>query len=83
MITEHRTSSGFTLVEILLAIMIASMAMVAVSGTFISTLRARDEVETLANSTEIFDVVTSKILDGFAAVISYIFAHCARSLVFL
>ncbi len=44
--------SGFTLIEVLLALGVTAMAMVAISGAFISTLRARQEVQTLSESTE-------------------------------
>src|SRR5690606_38532841 len=46
------TESGFTLIEILLAIAITAMAMVAVSGAFLGTLRAQYEIENLNSSTE-------------------------------
>lgn len=44
--------AGFTLIEVLLAVAVTGMVMVAVSGSFISTLRAREEVQTLSDSTQ-------------------------------
>ncbi len=47
----YPTMSGFTLIEVLLAVLIASMAMVAVSGAFISTMRTHYEIDNLTSST--------------------------------
>ncbi len=47
-----RAEAGFTLVEILLAVMIASMAMVAVTSAFVGTLRTHYEIDNLTSSTE-------------------------------
>ena len=43
---------GFTLIEVLIAIAITAAVMVAVSATFITTLRSHREVESLTESTE-------------------------------
>ena len=43
---------GFTLVEVLVAIAITAVVMVSVSSTFITTLRAQREVQSLTESTE-------------------------------
>lgn len=48
---RHAPSSGFTLIEVLLAVAVTAMAMVAVSGAFLGTLRARSEIESLSEST--------------------------------
>jgi prepilin-type N-terminal cleavage/methylation domain-containing protein len=51
----HRSrprTGGFTLIEVLLAISITAMVMVAVSGAFLGLLQARHEVTTLSESTE-------------------------------
>lgn len=48
----HSPAAGFTLIEVLLAVMIASMAMVAVTGAFVSTLRTHYEIDNLTSSTE-------------------------------
>jgi len=49
----HTTrTAGFTLIEVLLAIMITSVVMVTVATTFHVMLNARDVVEDLAESTE-------------------------------
>ncbi|MDP6928166.1 MAG: prepilin-type N-terminal cleavage/methylation domain-containing protein [Planctomycetota bacterium] len=44
--------TGFTLVEVLVAIAITAMIMVSVSGAFLGLLQAREEVEVLSESTE-------------------------------
>ncbi|MHC5066024.1 MAG: PulJ/GspJ family protein, partial [Planctomycetota bacterium] len=51
LLPSHKPS-GFTLIEVMLAVAVTGMAMVAISGAFISTLRAREEVQTLSESTE-------------------------------
>ena len=50
--STHSRQGGFTLVEILLAVMIASMAMVAVTSAFVGTLRTHYEIDNLTSSTE-------------------------------
>ena len=51
--TIHRSNqSGFTLIEILIATAITAAVMIAVSATFITTLRSHREVESLTESTE-------------------------------
>jgi prepilin-type N-terminal cleavage/methylation domain-containing protein len=45
-------TAGFTLVEVLLAMMITAMVMASVSTTFLTTLEAREDVASMTESTE-------------------------------
>ncbi len=49
---QAKGQKGFTLVEVLLAVAITALAMVSVTTTFLSTLRAREEIDVLAEETE-------------------------------
>ena len=46
------TQRGFTLLEVLLAVSIAAVTMTAVAGAFMSTMQARNVVDSLTQSTE-------------------------------
>jgi prepilin-type N-terminal cleavage/methylation domain-containing protein len=50
--TEHGRCSGFTLIEVLLAVAVSSIVMFAVGMTFTAMLEARAEVEELSESTD-------------------------------
>ena len=49
---KRRIERGFTLIEVLIAIAITAVVMLSVSSTFITTLRAQREVQSLTESTE-------------------------------
>lgn len=49
---HHSNSSGFTLIEILVAMLITSVIMTTVSATLIYTMEARKQVSALTESTE-------------------------------
>ena len=49
---RNSNSSGFTLIEILIAMLITAIIMITVSTTLISTMGARKKVSALTESTE-------------------------------
>jgi len=51
-VTECGRRGGFTLLEVLLAVAVSSIVMLAVGGTFTAMLEARAEVEELSESTD-------------------------------
>ncbi|MCA8942080.1 MAG: prepilin-type N-terminal cleavage/methylation domain-containing protein [Planctomycetes bacterium] len=65
--SDPRTSDrGFTLIEVLLAITVSAMAMVAVGGAFLGVLRARHEVENLSQTTVLGERILRMIEDDLA-----------------
>lgn len=50
--SDRANAGGFTLLEVLLAVAITAMVMVTVSTSFLATLRARETVASLSESTE-------------------------------
>lgn len=59
-------SHGFTLIEVLLAVAVSAMAMVAVGGAFLGVLRAREEVESLSQTTVLGERILRMIEDDLS-----------------